>query len=97
MLGHYHRDCRHPFQEAFQDRMWYVDWMQAGPVAKTSIVWMMIKEKFVQEEDKTSMLNILLDHSSKVCNRDEGLSKAKLGEDGMSTANTCVASEGFMQ
>lgn len=53
-------------------------WMEADPVAKTSIVWMMTREDFSQEKDKTSMLNILMDHGSGPSSRDGGPAATQL-------------------
>lgn len=52
--------------------------MQADLVAKTSIIGMISKEEFVQEEDETSMLRILMDHGPRSALREEGPSGIKL-------------------
>lgn len=91
-LGHFHRVCRHLQQERTTDKLWYGAWMQADTVARTSIVWTMIREDFLQEEEKASMQNILLDHGLEANRPKEGSSGRKSSADVSSQIDTCMVS-----
>lgn len=57
-LGHDRRNCRAQVQESSHDKLWFGFWMQVESVACTSIIWLMSREEFLQEEDENSLLNI---------------------------------------
>lgn len=96
-LGHSRRDCRHQQPEVIADKLWYESWMQAETVARTSIVWAMTKEGFLQEEEEASMLNILLDQDPGASERVSGPAGEQKDYVGVSHGDTCVVTEGTTQ
>lgn len=57
-LDHMKLQCRSAQPEPTTEKLWYGSWMQVESAARTSIVWTMNREGFLQEEEESSMLNI---------------------------------------
>lgn len=66
--------------------------MQANLVFRTSIVWMMMKEEFLQEEDEASMMKILADHEPRAGPREDGPFGSKNGDAAICQPDTFVVS-----
>lgn len=85
-------------QEPSQEQLWFGKWMEANPIAKTSIVWMMTREDFSQEKDETSMFNILLDLGPGSSSRDGGPGAPQfISVDITTWMTTCLVSKSCMQ
>lgn len=93
LSGPFRRDCCLPQAEQMTDKLWYGSWMQADLVSRTSIVWIMTKKEFLEEEEEASMRKMLLNHGPGVGSCDEGPSGSKHGNEGFSRLAMCVVTD----